>query len=54
MDLLGMELTCLAGIYQFNGVLEGRRLIKSMPKGFTEQRAGRCMVLTLASMDLYE
>jgi hypothetical protein len=30
------------------------RSIKSIPKGFTDQRVGRHMIPTLASMDLYE
>jgi hypothetical protein len=49
-----MELACLAGLHQLDGILEGYRLVKTVSKGFTDQRAGRCMVLTLTSMDLYE
>jgi hypothetical protein len=49
-----MELACPTGLYQLDGILEGYRLVKSMLKGFTDQRAGRCMIPALASMDLYE
>jgi hypothetical protein len=49
-----MELACHVGIYQLDGILEGCRLVKYVPKGFTDQRAGRCMVLALTSMDLCE
>jgi hypothetical protein len=49
-----MELACPASLYQLDGVLEGYRPVKSMMKGFTDQRVGRCLVLTLTSMDLYE
>jgi hypothetical protein len=49
-----MELACLAGLYQLAGVLEGCRLVKSVPKGFTNQHVRRCMVLALTSMDLCE
>jgi hypothetical protein len=51
VDLLGMELACL---YQLDDVLEGCRSVKSMVKGFTDQRVGRCMVPTLTSMDFCE
>jgi hypothetical protein len=36
MDLLGMELACLAGLYQIDGILEGCRPIKFVLKGFTD------------------
>jgi hypothetical protein len=49
-----MELTCPTGPYQFDGILEGCRSVKSMSKGFIAQRAGRCMVLALTSMGLCE
>jgi hypothetical protein len=49
-----MELACHADLYQLDDILEGCRSVKSMPKGFTDQRAGRCMVPTLTSMDLCE
>jgi hypothetical protein len=49
-----MELACPTGLYQLNGVLEGCRPVKSMPKGFTDQHAGRCIVPIVTSMDLYE
>jgi hypothetical protein len=49
-----VELACLADLYQLDGILEGCRSVKSMPKGFTDQRAGRCMVPALTSMDLCE
>jgi hypothetical protein len=51
VDLLGVELTCLTGLYQLNDVLESYRPVKSVPKGFTDQRARRCMVPTLTSMN---
>jgi hypothetical protein len=54
VDLLGVKLACTVGLYQLNGVLEGCRPIKSVSKGFTDQRAGRRMIPTLTSMDLYE
>jgi hypothetical protein len=54
VDLLGVELTCLEGLHQLNGVLESCRLVKSVLKGFTEQRARRCVVPTLTSMNFYE
>jgi hypothetical protein len=49
-----MKLARVIGLYQVDDVLEGGRPVKSMPKGFTDQRAGRCMIPTLASMDLCE
>jgi hypothetical protein len=49
-----MELACLTGLYQLDGVLEGHKPIKFVLKGFTDKRAGRCMVPSLTSMDLYE
>jgi hypothetical protein len=54
VDLLGVKLTRPAVPYQFDGILEGCRPVKSVPKGFTDQRVGRCMVPALASMDIYE
>jgi hypothetical protein len=54
VDLLGIELTCLAGLYQLDGILESCRPVKSVPKGFTDQRVGRCMVPTLTPMNFYE
>jgi hypothetical protein len=54
VDLLGMKLTRPAVPYQFNGILEGCRPVKSVPKGFTDQRAGRYMVPALTSMDIRE
>jgi hypothetical protein len=49
-----MELTCPAGFYQLDGILESRKPVEVVMKCLTNQRVGRCMVLTLASMDLYE
>jgi hypothetical protein len=49
-----VELTRLAGLYQLNGVLESCRPVKSVSKGFTDQRVGRCMVPTLTSMNFCE
>jgi hypothetical protein len=49
-----VKLTRLAGLYQLDGVLESCRPVKSMPKGFTDKRAGRCMVPTLTSMNFCE
>jgi hypothetical protein len=49
-----MELACLTGLHQLNGILEGYSPVKSVLKGFTDQRAGRCMVFTLTTMDFYE
>jgi hypothetical protein len=54
VDLLGVELACLAGLHQLNDVLEGFWSVKSVPKGFTDHRAGICMVPTLTFMDLCE
>jgi hypothetical protein len=54
VDLLDVELTCLACLYQLDDVLESCRPVKYMPKGFTDQRARRCMVSTLTSMNFYE
>jgi hypothetical protein len=54
VDLLVMELTRLTGLYQLDGILESCRPVKSVPKGFSNQHAGRCMVPTLTSMNLYE
>jgi hypothetical protein len=49
-----MKLACHVGLYQLDDILESSRPVEVMLKGFTNQRAGRCMVPTLASMDLYE
>jgi hypothetical protein len=49
-----MKLACPAGLYQLDDILESRRPVKATPKGFTNQHAERCMVPTVASMDLYE
>jgi hypothetical protein len=54
VDLLGVELTRLAGLYQLDGVLESCKPVKSVLKGFTDQHAGRCMVPTLTSMNFCE
>jgi hypothetical protein len=54
VDLLGMKLARAAGFYQPDGVLEGYRLVKSVRKDFTDQRAGTCVIPTLTSMDLCE
>jgi hypothetical protein len=54
VDLLGVKLTRLAGLHQLDGVLEGYMLVKSVLKGFTDQRVGRCVVPTLTSMNFYE
>jgi hypothetical protein len=54
VDLLSVELACLAGLHQLNNVLEGYMLVKTVLKGFTDQHAGRCMVSALTSMDLCE
>jgi hypothetical protein len=54
VDLLGVELTRLAGLYQLDGVLESYRSVKSVLKGFTDQRVGRYMVPTLTSMNFCE
>jgi hypothetical protein len=31
-----VELVCLAGLHQLDHILEGCRLVKSVPKGFTD------------------
>jgi hypothetical protein len=49
-----VKLSRATGLYQLDDILEGCRLVKSMRKDFTDQRAGRCMIPTLASMDLCE
>jgi hypothetical protein len=49
-----VELACLVGLHQLDDVLEGCTPVKSMSKGFIDQRVGRCMVPTLTSMDLCE
>jgi hypothetical protein len=40
VDLLGIKLAHLASLYQLDGILQGCRLVKVMPKGFTDQRTG--------------
>jgi hypothetical protein len=52
VDLLNVKMACPASLFQLNGILEGCRLVKAMPKGFIDQRAGRGMVIALTSMDL--
>jgi hypothetical protein len=54
VELLGVKLAPTAGLYQVDGVLEGYRPVKSMSKGFTDQRVGRHMIPTLTPMDLCE
>jgi uncharacterized protein YbcC (UPF0753/DUF2309 family) len=54
VDLLDMELAYPASPYQLNGILNGCRLVKTMPKGFTDQHAIRFVVAALTSMDLCE
>jgi hypothetical protein len=49
-----MELARLASLYHLDNVLEGCRPVKAVSKGFTNQCVGRCMIPTLASMDLCE
>jgi hypothetical protein len=54
VDLLGVNLARATGLYQLDGVLEGYKPVKSVLKGFINQRAGRRMILTLVFMDLCE
>jgi hypothetical protein len=54
VDLLGVELARSVSLYQINGVREGCRPAKAVLEGFTDQHVGRCVVPTLASMDLCE
>jgi hypothetical protein len=54
VDLLGVKLARAAGLYQLDGILKGCRPVKSVLKGFTNQRVGRRMIPTLLSMDLCE
>jgi hypothetical protein len=49
-----MKLARVTGLYELDDVLEGCRLVKSVLKGFIDQRARRHMIPTLTSMDLYE
>jgi hypothetical protein len=49
-----MKLARAIGIYQLDGVLNDCRPVKYVPKGFTDQHAGRRMIPTLISMDLCE
>jgi hypothetical protein len=49
-----MELAGSAILYQLDGILEHYRPVEAMRKGFTNQCAGRCVVPTLASIDLCE
>jgi hypothetical protein len=53
VNLLGVELSHSVSLYQLNDVLEGCRSVEAIPEGFTDLRVGRCVVPTLASMDLY-
>jgi hypothetical protein len=54
VDLLGVKLAHPVGLYQLDGILEGCRLVKVVLKGFTNHRAGRRVIPTLASMNLCE
>jgi hypothetical protein len=54
VDLLGVEVTRLAGLHQLDCILESCRPVKSVLKDFTDQRAGRCVVPTFASMNFCE
>jgi hypothetical protein len=54
VDLLGVELTRLAGLYQLDDVKKSYRPLKSVLKGFTDQHAGRCMVPIPTSMNFCE
>jgi hypothetical protein len=54
VDLLGMKLACSTSLYHLDSLMEGYRLVKAVPEGFTDRHARRCMVPTLASMDLSE
>jgi hypothetical protein len=54
VNLLGVELAHSAGLYQLDGVLVGCKLVEAMPEGFIDQRAGRCVVPTLTSIELCE
>jgi hypothetical protein len=49
-----MELALSVSLFQLDDILEGCRLVKAMPEGFTDQHAGRCVVPVSTSMDLYE
>jgi hypothetical protein len=40
VDLHGMKLARLASLYQLDDILEGYRLVKAIPKDFTDQRVG--------------
>jgi hypothetical protein len=53
VNLVGVELSHSVSLYQLNDVLEGCRSVEAIPEGFTDLRAGRCVVPTLASMDPY-
>jgi hypothetical protein len=54
VDLLDVKLACAVGLYQLDDVLESYKSVKSVSKGFTDQYAGRRVIPTLTSMDLYE
>jgi hypothetical protein len=54
VDLLGVKLTRPTDLYQLDGVLEGYRRVKAVPKDFTNQCVGRRVIPTLASMDICE
>jgi hypothetical protein len=47
-----MELARFTSLYQLDGILEGCRPVEALLKGFADQRAGRCVVPTLASVNL--
>jgi hypothetical protein len=49
-----MKLTRPASLYQLDDILENCRPVKAMSEGFTDQHAGKCMVVALVSMDLCE
>jgi hypothetical protein len=40
VDLLCMELACLAGLYQLSCILESGWPVEAMSEGLTDQRAG--------------
>jgi hypothetical protein len=54
VDLLGMKLAGPTSLYQLDGVQDSCRPVKAVSEGFTNQHVGRCMVVILASMNLYK
>jgi hypothetical protein len=54
VDLLGMKLARPTSLYELGSILKGRRPVKVVLKGFTNQCVGRHVIPTLTSMDLYE